>query len=139
MSTGVSWCFEPSQPQRITSGLGYRCLFGLNGLYTWEGGVLFRGEAWLESQPRPFVCTQVGCVHAPLSSCHSHPVITTAPSGTNSSKWLCLMFVYVSLVLHKFAGIACWLERRTRHRKVASSNPGGSGGRIFFSRVNFAC
>ena len=35
--------------------------------------------------------------------------------------------------------IACWLERRTRDRKVASSNPGRSGGRIFFSRVNFVC
>ena len=31
-------------------------------------------------------------------------------------------------------GMACWLERRTRDRKVASSNPGRSGGRIFFSR-----
>ena len=38
------------------------------------------------------------------------------------------------------AGIACWLERRTRDRKVASSNPGRSGGRrIFFSRVDFVC
>ena len=37
------------------------------------------------------------------------------------------------------AGIACWAERRSRDRKVASSNPGGSGGRIFFSRVNFVC
>ena len=37
------------------------------------------------------------------------------------------------------AGIACWKERRTRDRKVASSNPGSSGGRIFFSRVNFVC
>ena len=35
--------------------------------------------------------------------------------------------------------VACWLERRTRDRKVASSNPGWSGGRIFFSRVNFVC
>ena len=25
------------------------------------------------------------------------------------------------------------------HRKVASSNPGRSGGRMFFSRVNFLC
>ena len=33
------------------------------------------------------------------------------------------------------AGIAQWLERRT----VAGSNPSGSGGRIFFSRVNFLC
>ena len=39
----------------------------------------------------------------------------------------------------KGAGIACWLERWTRDRKVASSNPGRSGGRIFFSRVNFMC
>ena len=38
-----------------------------------------------------------------------------------------------------WAGTACWLERRTRDRKVASSNPGRSGGRIFFSRVNFVC
>ena len=29
------------------------------------------------------------------------------------------------------------IERRTRDRKVASSNSGRSGGRIFFSRVNF--
>ena len=31
------------------------------------------------------------------------------------------------------------VERRTRDRRVASSNPGGSSGRIFFSRVNFVC
>ena len=37
------------------------------------------------------------------------------------------------------AEIACWLERRTRDRKVASSNPGKDGGRIFSSRVNFVC
>ena len=37
------------------------------------------------------------------------------------------------------AGTACWLERRTRDRKVASSNPGRSGGRISFSRGNFVC
>ena len=37
------------------------------------------------------------------------------------------------------SGIACWLELRSRDRKVASSNPGRSGGGIFFSRVNFVC
>ena len=37
------------------------------------------------------------------------------------------------------AGIACQLERRSRDRKVASSNPGRSSRRIFFSRVNFVC
>ena len=30
-------------------------------------------------------------------------------------------------------------ERRTRDRKVAGSNPGRSGGRIFFPIVNFVC
>ena len=37
------------------------------------------------------------------------------------------------------AGIAQWLERRTRDRKVAGSNPCWGSGRIFFSRVNFLC
>ena len=37
------------------------------------------------------------------------------------------------------AGIAQWLDRRTHDRKVAGSNPCWSGGRIFFSRVNFLC
>ena len=37
------------------------------------------------------------------------------------------------------AGIAQWLERRTRDQKVAGSNHSRSGGRIFFSRVNFLC
>ena len=36
------------------------------------------------------------------------------------------------------AWIAQW-ERRTRDRKVAGSNPCWSGGRIFFSGVNFLC
>ena len=31
------------------------------------------------------------------------------------------------------------VEQQTRDRKVASSNPGRSGGRIFFSRANFLC
>ena len=37
------------------------------------------------------------------------------------------------------AGIAQWLEHRTRDRKVAGSTPCWSGGRFFFSRVNFLC
>ena len=37
------------------------------------------------------------------------------------------------------AGIAQWLERRTRNWKVAGSNPCWSGGIIFFSRVDFLC
>ena len=38
-----------------------------------------------------------------------------------------------------WTGMACWLERRTRDRKVASSNRCRSGGKMFFSRVNFLC
>ena len=37
------------------------------------------------------------------------------------------------------AGIAQWLDRRTRDWKVVGSNPCWSGGRIFFSRVDFLC
>ena len=37
------------------------------------------------------------------------------------------------------AGMAQWIERRTRDRKVAGSNPCRSGGRIFYSRVSFLC
>ena len=37
------------------------------------------------------------------------------------------------------AGIAQWLEHRTRGWKVAGSNPCWNGGRIFFSRVDFLC
>ena len=37
------------------------------------------------------------------------------------------------------AGIAQWLERRTRDWKIAGSNPCRSGGRILFSRVSFRC
>ena len=45
--------------------------------------------------------------------------------------------IYRGNTLHQGFRIACWLERRTRDRKVASSNPGRSGGRIFSS--NFVC
>ena len=37
------------------------------------------------------------------------------------------------------AGIACWLECQTCRRKVASSSPSRSSGRIFLFRVNFVC
>ena len=37
------------------------------------------------------------------------------------------------------AGIAQWLEHRTRDWKVAGSNPCWNGGRIFISRVDFLC
>ena len=43
------------------------------------------------------------------------------------------------LLLTLGAGITQWLERRTRDQTVAGSNPRRSGGRIFFSRVEFLC
>ena len=43
----------------------------------------------------------------------------------------------ITLNLEGGVGIAQWLERRTRDWKVTSSNPCRSGGRIFFSKVDF--
>ena len=42
-------------------------------------------------------------------------------------------------VYSRGAGIAQWLELRTRDWKVAGSNPCWNGGRIFFSGVDFLC
>ena len=43
-----------------------------------------------------------------------------------------------TFLINMGVGIAQWLERRTRDWKVAGSNPRRSGGRIFFSRVDFS-
>ena len=52
----------------------------------------------------------------------------------------CLLCIYKHHIQTSWGtGIACWSERRTRDRMFASSNPGRSGWRIFFSRVNFVC
>ena len=56
--------------------------------------------------------------------------------------WQCSDRYIVSLSSHLHtmgAGMAQWLERRTRDWKVAGSNPCWNGGRIFFSRVDFLC
>ena len=45
----------------------------------------------------------------------------------------------LSVPVYWGAGVAQWLERRARDRKVAGSIPCWSGWRIFFSRVNFLC
>ena len=46
-------------------------------------------------------------------------------------RWRCFYFMW--------AGRAQWLERQTRDWKVTGSNPCRSGGRIFFSMVDFLC
>ena len=48
-----------------------------------------------------------------------------------------MKFIYI--MKYTGAGIAQWLEHRTRDWKVAGSNPCWNGGRIFFSRVDFLC
>ena len=61
-------------------------------------------------------------------------------SEKTESCWELNKAALFSLVyFNKGAGIACWLERRTRDQKIANSNPGRSGGRNFFLRVNFVC
>ena len=40
---------------------------------------------------------------------------------------------------YRGARVACWLERRTRDRTVASSNPAGAAGEFFSSRVSSVC
>ena len=52
-------------------------------------------------------------------------------SGCNEIADVCMAYLG--------AGIAQWLERRTRDCKVAGSNPCWNGGIIFFSRVDFVC
>ena len=68
-------------------------------------------------------------------ACVSHIVFHTTAHHRNSP---CVLRVLTS---HKFrgAGIAQWLECRTHDWKVAGLNPCRSGGRIFFSSVNFLC
>ena len=65
----------------------------------------------------------------------------------NWLKWLKRMLFIRTKNIHIFgvipfikrAGIAQWLEHRTCDWKVAGSNPCWSGGRIFFSRIDFLC
>ena len=62
--------------------------------------------------------TTLCCIDDKLSSVRGHLLLSTSKVG---------------------AGIACRLERQTHDQKVASLNPGRSGGRIFFSRFSFVC
>ena len=59
--------------------------------------------------------------------------------GNMLSVCFCRELVPLYYCVPWWAGIACWLERWTRDRRVASSNPSRRGGRIFFSRANFVC
>ena len=58
------------------------------------------------------------------------------PPNSDMGYMICYMHI---IIYPRGAGIAQWLERRTRDRKVAGLNPCWGDGRIFFSRVNFLC
>ena len=53
----------------------------------------------------------------------------------------CELYCFVSFACSRYlgSGDGSVVERRTRDRKVSSSTPGRSGGRVFLSRVNFVC
>ena len=77
------------------------------------------------------------CLHTTI---HSSVGCRLRPQQT----FLCVLYhsatvQYFVQLLHVWAGIAQRLECRTHDRKVAGLNPGRSGGRIFFSQVNFLC
>ena len=65
---------------------------------------------------------------------NTHMDIVAGKNRKVRYKWACQASQSVMGV-----GIAQWLERRTRDWKVAGSNPCRSGGRIFFSRVDYLC
>ena len=62
-----------------------------------------------------------------------------SPSGHSTSQSSCRRITIRLTLPPGGAGIAQWLEHRTRDWKVAGSNPCWNGGRIFFSRVDFLC
>ena len=72
-------------------------------------------------------------------TCHYQCQRSPAPTLSNVRKLVCPHEGHEVSHSQHGVGIAQWLERRTSDRKVAGSNPCRSGGRIFFSRVNFLC
>ena len=85
----------------------------------------------------------------PHTHTHIHtngPVIMLFHSGSVDSFSMSIDFTIVAMLFERRLGLLCygagiaqWLERRTRDWKVADSNPCRSGGRIFFSKVDFLC
>ena len=73
---------------------------------------------------------RLSVVHAELSRAED------AAEQTASSVRITKAERYKSAIANSDSSL---VERRTRGRKIASPNPGRSGGRIFFSRVYFLC
>ena len=59
--------------------------------------------------------------------------------GTELNRNDVCMYACMHVCMHVclYVRIAQFVQRRTRDRKVASSNPSRSRGRMFYSRVNF--
>ena len=112
--------------------------------------------------PQSFSSEWIKNIQKLFTSCSFGAHVITAILKLFPKKYtLCRICIMLAIVLHCFvlrctvlcllynpdsccamsrrAGIAQWLERRTRDWKVAGSNPCWNGGRIFFSRVNFLC
>ena len=81
------------------------------------------------------VCVCV-CVRAPARARLAQWCVRACVRGRASA---CLYKHNICVNARGGAGIAQWLEHRTRDWKVAGSNPCWNGGRIFFSRVDFLC
>ena len=86
----------------------------------------------------PGICIQYTRLH--VHTCINLRVQSLSETGKLPQSRVdpCLKLLHVDSVCAG-AGIAQWLERRTRDWKVAGSNPCWNGGRIFFSRVDFLC
>ena len=63
------------------------------------------------------------------------PLSPPPPTTPSQPTHFCGLFAWIV----GLAGIAQWLERWTHDRKVTGSDPFRSGGRIFFSVINFLC
>ena len=69
-------------------------------------------------------------IHLPV--CHAQLLSCLSSSVSVGYSWLVIK--YQVSIKHSLL-----VEHQTRDQKVASLNPGSSGGRIFFFRVNFLC
>ena len=86
-----------------------------------------------------YLTMRVGC-HADTKR-RQNQVTNTYVSQTRPTSMSAndLRLLDSSSSLTRTAGVAQWLECRTRDRKVAGSSPSTSDRRIFFSRVNSLC
>ena len=88
-------------------------------------------------------------IHWTVHTRQTEPLVNSPPDSSHwanrtPGQFTTGQFFYLyhqesSTLFGRGAGIAQWLEHRTRDWKVAGSNPCWNGGRIFFSRVDFLC